>query len=128
MSSATPPGTSNVSARPLVLIVIDGWGCAPDGPSNAIALAKTPVMDRLWRDYPHTTLKTSGYDVGLPLGQMGNSEVGHLNIGAGRVVMQDLPRISADRDQQVSNLVGRPLFRDGFDRNRIIDGSWLGIT
>jgi 2,3-bisphosphoglycerate-independent phosphoglycerate mutase len=76
-----------------VLIVIDGWGCAPDGPANAIALAKTPVMDRLWKSAPHTTVEASGVDVGLPEGQIGNSEVGHLNIGAGYTVLQDLPRI-----------------------------------
>jgi 2,3-bisphosphoglycerate-independent phosphoglycerate mutase len=79
--------------RPLVLIVIDGWGCAPDDPANAISLAKTPVMDRLWKTAPHTMVEASGVDVGLPEGQIGNSEVGHLNIGAGYTVLQDLPRI-----------------------------------
>ena len=93
MSSATPPEPSTKRARPLVLIVIDGWGIAPDGPSNAIALAQTPVMDRLWNTAPHTTVEASGEDVGLPAGQIGNSEVGHLNIGAGYTVLQDLPRI-----------------------------------
>ena len=80
--------------RPVVLIVLDGWGCAPDGPGNAVSLAHTPVFDRLLADYPHGTLDASGPAVGLPPGQMGNSEVGHLNIGAGRVVYQDLTRIS----------------------------------
>jgi 2,3-bisphosphoglycerate-independent phosphoglycerate mutase len=80
---------------PLVaLVVLDGWGCAPPGPGNAVALASTPVFDELWERYPHTTLSASGEDVGLPPGQMGNSEVGHLTIGAGRVVDQDLVRIS----------------------------------
>jgi 2,3-bisphosphoglycerate-independent phosphoglycerate mutase len=79
---------------PLVLIIMDGWGCAPDGPSNAVSLANTPVMDSLLAQYPHTVLEASGTRVGLPAGQMGNSEVGHLNIGAGRVVYQDLVRIS----------------------------------
>ncbi len=79
---------------PLVLIVMDGWGCAPKGPTNAVSLANTPVMDRLWQEYPHTQLEASGTRVGLPAGQMGNSEVGHLNIGSGRVVYQDLVRIS----------------------------------
>src|SRR6266496_319714 len=79
--------------RPLVLIVIDGWGCASDGPANAIALAKTPTMDRLWETCPHTAVEASGLAVGLPAGQFGNSEVGHLNIGAGYTVLQDLPRI-----------------------------------
>ena len=78
----------------VVLVVLDGWGCAPAGPGNAIELAKTPVFDRLWREYPHTTLKASGEAVGLPPGQMGNSEVGHLTIGSGRVLDQDLQRIN----------------------------------
>ncbi len=77
----------------LVLVVLDGWGLAPAGPGNAISQADTPVFDALWARYPHTTLSASGRDVGLPDGQMGNSEVGHLNLGAGAVVMQDLTRI-----------------------------------
>ena len=80
--------------RPVVLMVLDGWGCAPDGPGNAVSLASTPVFDGLLAAYPHGTLEASGPAVGLPPGQMGNSEVGHLNIGAGRVVYQDLTRIS----------------------------------
>lgn len=83
----------SISVGPVVLVILDGWGLAPDGPGNAISLADTPVFDRLWRDYPHTTLKTSGLEVGLPEGQMGNSEVGHLNIGAGFVVDQWITRI-----------------------------------
>jgi 2,3-bisphosphoglycerate-independent phosphoglycerate mutase len=80
---------------PLVAIVIlDGWGCAPPGPGNAVELAATPVFDRLWREYPHTTLGASGEAVGLPPGQMGNSEVGHLTIGSGRVLDQDLQRVN----------------------------------
>jgi 2,3-bisphosphoglycerate-independent phosphoglycerate mutase len=79
----------------VTLVVLDGWGCAPRGPGNAVELAQTPVFDRLWREFPHTTLKASGEAVGLPDGQMGNSEVGHLNLGAGRPVLQDLPRIDA---------------------------------
>jgi 2,3-bisphosphoglycerate-independent phosphoglycerate mutase len=75
-------------------VILDGWGCAPPGPGNAIELARTPVFDDLWRRYPHTTLNASGEAVGLPPGQMGNSEVGHLTIGAGRVVFQDLMRIN----------------------------------
>jgi 2,3-bisphosphoglycerate-independent phosphoglycerate mutase len=75
-------------------VILDGWGCAPSGPGNAIELAETPVFDDLWRRYPHTTLNASGEAVGLPPGQMGNSEVGHLTIGAGRVVFQDLMRIN----------------------------------
>jgi 2,3-bisphosphoglycerate-independent phosphoglycerate mutase len=84
------PGRSDL----VVLVVLDGWGCAPAGSGNAIELAKTPVFDRLWRERPHTTLKASGEAVGLPPGQMGNSEVGHLTIGSGRVLDQDLQRIN----------------------------------
>ncbi|HLY87329.1 MAG TPA: 2,3-bisphosphoglycerate-independent phosphoglycerate mutase [Gaiellaceae bacterium] len=80
---------------PLVaLVILDGWGIAPPGPGNAIELAKTPVFDRLWRDYPHAQLVASGQAVGLPEGQMGNSEVGHLTIGSGRILFQDLVRVS----------------------------------
>jgi 2,3-bisphosphoglycerate-independent phosphoglycerate mutase len=74
-------------------VILDGWGLAPAGPGNAIGLASTPVFDELWGAYPHATLRTSGRDVGLPDGQMGNSEVGHLNLGAGAIVKQDLARI-----------------------------------
>ncbi len=78
----------------MALVILDGWGCAPPGPGNAVELASTPVFDDLWARYPWTTLSASGLDVGLPEGQMGNSEVGHLTIGAGRVVYQDLVRIN----------------------------------
>src|SRR5215207_6147921 len=78
----------------VTLVVLDGWGCAPAGPGNAVELAATPVFDRLWREYPHTTLKASGEAVGLPEGQMGNSEVGHLTIGSGRILLQDLMRVN----------------------------------
>jgi 2,3-bisphosphoglycerate-independent phosphoglycerate mutase len=77
----------------LALIILDGWGLAEPGPGNAISLAETPVFDRLWETYPHTQLSAQGCDVGLPEGQMGNSEVGHLNLGAGAIVKQDLARI-----------------------------------
>ena len=79
--------------RPVMLVVLDGWGWRDDPADNAVRQARTPTFDRLWDTCPHALLRTSGKDVGLPQGQMGNSEVGHLNIGAGRVVMQDLPRI-----------------------------------
>ena len=79
---------------PVVLVILDGWGYCEDKRGNAIAAAKTPIMDSLWAAYPHTLIRTSGKAVGLPDGQMGNSEVGHLNIGAGRVVPQELVRIS----------------------------------
>ncbi len=81
--------------RPVMLVVLDGWGWREDPADNAVRQARTPVFDRLWATCPRALLRTSGLDVGLPEGQMGNSEVGHLNIGAGRVVMQDLPRIGA---------------------------------
>ncbi len=80
--------------RPVMLVILDGWGWREEAADNAIRRARTPTFDRLWQNGPHGFLRTSGRDVGLPEGQMGNSEVGHLNIGAGRVVMQDLPRIS----------------------------------
>jgi len=80
--------------RPVVLVILDGWGCAPAGPGNAVSLARTPIFDGLLAACPHGALEASGPAVGLPPGQMGNSEVGHLNIGAGRVVHQDLTRIS----------------------------------
>ncbi len=82
-------------AYPLVaLVILDGWGCAPPGPGNAVELASTPVFDELWRRYPHSTIDASGEAVGLPPGQMGNSEVGHLTIGSGRVIDQDFMRIN----------------------------------
>jgi 2,3-bisphosphoglycerate-independent phosphoglycerate mutase len=85
---------SKQKRRPVMLVVLDGWGWREETADNAIRQARTPAFDRLWANEPHAFLRTSGRDVGLPDGQMGNSEVGHLNIGAGRVVMQDLPRIT----------------------------------
>ncbi len=87
------PGSTPV-AELVALVVLDGWGCAAAGPGNAVELADTPVFDRLWRDYPHTRLEASGEAVGLPPGQMGNSEVGHLTIGSGRILLQDLQRVN----------------------------------
>ncbi|GAB4176813.1 MAG: 2,3-bisphosphoglycerate-independent phosphoglycerate mutase [Geothermobacteraceae bacterium] len=80
--------------KPLALVILDGWGQADCTPTNAVCQASTPVLDRLFAEFPHTLIGASGEDVGLPAGQMGNSEVGHLNIGAGRIVYQDLTRIS----------------------------------
>jgi 2,3-bisphosphoglycerate-independent phosphoglycerate mutase len=88
-----PPGSGELPAGSACLIVLDGWGLAEPGPGNAVSLATTPVFDELWESYPHTTLTAWGRAVGLPEGQMGNSEVGHLNLGAGSVVRQDLVRI-----------------------------------
>jgi len=77
----------------VALVILDGWGIAPSGPGNAVERAETPVFDGLWKRYPHATLEASGAAVGLPPGQMGNSEVGHLTIGAGRILFQDLMRV-----------------------------------
>ena len=82
--------------KPLVLVIMDGYGIAGPSPGNAVVNAYTPVLDEMFATCPNTTLSASGEDVGLPEGQMGNSEVGHTNIGAGRVVYQDLPRITRD--------------------------------
>jgi 2,3-bisphosphoglycerate-independent phosphoglycerate mutase len=84
---------TDLQAPSVCLIVLDGWGLAEPGPGNAVSLARTPVFDELWATFPHTTLIACGAAVGLPEGQMGNSEVGHLNLGAGTVVKQDLVRI-----------------------------------
>ena len=81
------------SRPPLVLVVLDGWGIRADRDHNAIALARTPTFQDLLEHYPHASLVTSGEAVGLPADQMGNSEVGHMNLGAGRIVYQDLTRI-----------------------------------
>ena len=94
--------------RPVMLVILDGWGWREDPTDNAVRQARTARFDALWRSCPHAFLRTSGEDVGLPDGQMGNSEVGHLNIGAGRVVMQDLPRI--DEAVEISARP-RPAFR-----------------
>jgi 2,3-bisphosphoglycerate-independent phosphoglycerate mutase len=85
--------------KPVMLVVLDGWGWREEAADNAVRQARTPRFDALWQAGPHAFLRTSGHDVGLPDGQMGNSEVGHLNLGAGRVVLQELPRI----DQAVAS-------------------------
>ncbi len=102
--------------RPVMLVILDGWGWREDIADNAVRQAHTPVFDRMWQDGPHAFLRTSGLDVGLPAGQMGNSEVGHLNIGAGRVVMQDLPRIGAAIAD--GSIAGLPALRGLIDRLR----------
>src|SRR5438445_6722881 len=93
-----------------VLVVLDGWGMAPDGPGNAIARARTPVFNQLWTKFPHAGLAASGRAVGLPDHQMGNSEVGHLTLGAGAVMMQDLTRI--DDAARSGRLAENPVLRD----------------
>jgi 2,3-bisphosphoglycerate-independent phosphoglycerate mutase len=100
---------------PLVtLVILDGWGVAPAGPGNAVGLADTPVFDRLWREYPHTTIEASGEAAGLPPGQMGNSEVGHLTIGAGRRLYQDLMRVNKSIED--GSFFDNPVLQNAFDR------------
>ena len=104
-----------------VLVVLDGWGLAPPGPGNAVELADTPVFDALWARYPHTQLTAGGLAVGLPEGQMGNSEVGHLNLGAGAVVKQDLTRIDeAVADGTLGDNAALAAAMDGFERVHLI--------
>ena len=98
----------------VVLVILDGWGCAPPGPGNAVSLARTPVFDRLWAEFPHTTLKASGEAVGLPPGQMGNSEVGHLTIGSGRILFQDLMRVK--KGIETGELFENAALRSAFER------------
>jgi 2,3-bisphosphoglycerate-independent phosphoglycerate mutase len=98
----------------VVLVILDGWGCAPAGPGNAISLARTPVFDRLWAEFPHTKLKASGEAVGLPPGQMGNSEVGHLTIGSGRILFQDLMRVN--KAIESGELFENAALRSAFER------------
>jgi 2,3-bisphosphoglycerate-independent phosphoglycerate mutase len=102
------------STRPLVLIVLDGWGIRADPANNAIAMARTPVYDAMVARYPHAQLIASGEAVGLPAGQMGNSEVGHMNMGAGRVVYQDLTRI--DKSIRDGELYDSPALAASMDR------------
>ena len=83
-----------MTKKPVMLMILDGWGIAPDSPTNAATRARTPNLTKLFATCPHTELVCSGEAVGLPEGQMGNSEVGHLNIGSGRIVYQELTRIS----------------------------------
>lgn len=85
-----------MSKKPLMLMILDGWGLNPEKKANAIANANTPYYDKFLQEFPNTTVNASGLAVGLPEGQMGNSEVGHLNLGAGRIVYQDFTRVSQD--------------------------------
>ena len=104
-------------SRSLVtLVILDGWGCAPAGPGNAVDLAETPVFDRLWAEYPHTTIEASGEAAGLPPGQMGNSEVGHLTIGSGRRLYQDLMRVNKAIED--GSFFENPVLRAAFDRGK----------
>ncbi|MCL2081791.1 MAG: 2,3-bisphosphoglycerate-independent phosphoglycerate mutase [Oscillospiraceae bacterium] len=110
--------------KPFVLVIMDGFGTAGYGPGNAVANAHTPNLDALFANCPNTYLSASGLDVGLPEGQMGNSEVGHTNIGAGRVVFQDLPRIT--KDIQDGGFFQTPAFNSAID-NCIEKGSALHL-
>src|ERR1700730_3322946 len=117
---------------PVMLIIRDGWGINPNGPrsaeadGNATLLAKTPFHDRLYQDYPWSRLSASGMDVGLPPGQMGNSEVGHLNLGAGRIVYQDFTRINkAIADGELAK---NPVINDAFDRAKNARLHFLGLV
>jgi 2,3-bisphosphoglycerate-independent phosphoglycerate mutase len=110
---------------PLVaLVILDGWGLAPAGPGNAVEEADTPVFDKLWAEYPHTTLEASGEAVGLPPGQMGNSEVGHLTIGSGRVLFQDLMRVNKSIED--GSFFENPALKGAFERGN--DVHLLGLV
>ena len=115
-----------MTAPPVCLVILDGWGLAPPGPGNAVELAETPVFDRLWATSPHTQLDASGRAVGLPDGQMGNSEVGHTNLGAGRVVRQDLVRI--DDDLESGAFFANPVLVDACRRARGAALHLLGLV
>src|SRR5258708_13067889 len=109
-------------AGPVMLIIRDGWGINPGGKKSreqngdATLLASTPFHDKLYRDYPGSKLSASGSDVGLPQGQMGNSEVAHLNLGAGRIVYQDLTRINKAIEE--GELTRNPVFQETFPAAR----------
>src|ERR1700752_157491 len=111
--------------KPLVLTVLDGWGFRAETKGNAIALARKPNYDELLRKFPNTLIQTSGPAVGLPEGQMGNSEVGHLNLGAGRIVHMDITRI----DLLIANkqLQSVPLFQQAMERGRQRQLHFLGL-
>ena len=111
--------------RPIVLTVLDGWGYRAETKGNAIALARKPNYDRLLKEFPNTLIHTSGPYVGLPEGQMGNSEVGHLNIGAGRIVQMDITRI----DQLIASgeFFRQPLLLEAMDRGRAHQLHLMGL-
>src|ERR1700722_19880806 len=118
--------------KPVVLIIRDGWGINPGGRAQAEAngdatlLAKTPFHDHLYATYPRATLSASGMDVGLPDGQMGNSEVGHLNLGAGRIVYQDFTRINkAILDGELAT---SPVIRAAFDSAKSSRLHFIGLV
>ena len=110
-----------MTKKPLLLIILDGWGHREESTDNAIAGADTPIWNHLWRDYPHTLINTSGSAVGLPDGQMGNSEVGHMNLGAGRIVYQEFTRIS--RTIETGELNDNPVLTTAIDKALADDGA-----
>src|SRR6187399_1855011 len=99
--------------KKVILMILDGWGLGTNPKVSAIAAAKTPFVDSLFSKYPHSKLEASGLAVGLPVGQMGNSEVGHMNIGAGRVVYQDLVRVNKAIEEK--ELDTNPVLLEAFD-------------
>src|SRR5262249_5214634 len=101
----------------VTLVILDGFGCAPAGPGNAVKLARTPVFDRLWAESPHTTIEASGEAAGLPANQKGNSEVGHLTIGSGRRLYQDLMRVN--RAIEDESFFENPVLRAAFEHERV---------
>ena len=105
---------SQNGTSPTVLIILDGWGHREEIRDNAIANASTPVWDRLWAQAPHTLVSGSGEDVGLPVGQMGNSEVGHMSLGAGRVVYQSISRI--DKAIAEGSFNSNPAYTQAIDK------------
>src|SRR5271170_8347205 len=111
--------------RPVILTILDGWGYGPPTKGNAIALARKPNYDRLLKEFPNTLIHTSGPFVGLPEGQMGNSEVGHLNIGAGRIVQMDITRV----EQLIASgeFFRQPLLLEAMERGRTHQLHLMGL-
>src|SRR5580658_9247749 len=111
--------------KPLILTILDGWGFSPAIEGNAIAAARKPTYDMLLRDFPNTLVHTSGPYVGLPDGQMGNSEVGHLNIGAGRIVQMDITRV----DQLIASgeFYRHPLLLEAMEKGRARQLHLMGL-
>src|SRR3979490_3303982 len=115
----------NKKTKPIVLTVLDGWGYRAETNGNAIALARKPAYDELLKKFPNTLIHTSGPFVGLPEGQMGNSEVGHMNLGAGRIVHMDITRIDLMIAQkQLQNV---PLFQQAMERGRTRQLHFIGF-
>ena len=112
--------------KPIILTVLDGWGYRPERTGNAIALARTPNYDQLLRKFPNTLIHTSGPYVGLPTGQMGNSEVGHLNIGAGRIILMDITRL--DGMIADGSFAKQPLLLEAMERGRARQLHLLGLV